>query len=146
MMGLSTIKLFGIGVGALALIALVVTILGWRSERNALRLQVAAACTATRDAAANPKLDCKDMPQQIRLLGQSIADLKAGIARQNAAVNALSDASAKAQQDAEKAVSAAKERVKAAQATADRLARSAGDPARGKRPCEASDALKESWR
>jgi hypothetical protein len=51
---LSTAKLIGIGVGALALIALVVTVLGWRSERNELRAWQGEVTSAT-VAAANLK-------------------------------------------------------------------------------------------
>jgi hypothetical protein len=143
---LATAKLIGYGLAALALIALVATVLGWRSERNALRARVAATCAVTKAAADNPRLSCKAVDAQIRELGRSIANLKGALARQNAAVTALSDASAKAQDEAVKAISASKERVKAAQGQSDRSAASARDPARGKAPCEPSAELKGAWR
>ena len=145
----ATLKLIGLGVGALALIFLVAMVLDWRSERNELRAWQDSVLTTTREASANPKLKARDVPQQIRLLGQSVAELKAAIARQNAAVDAIAKESAKAQEDAQKATSAAKERANAAEATADRLRASAARPRAGNAPscaCEPSETLKEAWR
>jgi hypothetical protein len=140
------LKLIGIGVGALAMIAAALAINGWRVERNELRAWQVSVVTAASGAAGNPKLKAKDVSTQIRLLGQSVADLKAALARQNAAVEAMAAASAKARQEAEKAVSSSKERAKVAQTTADRLKASASASRIEKGSCDPSKTLQESWR
>lgn len=146
MPNLATLKLIGYGVGALAVIALLAMVNGWRVERDHLRAQAAATCAAIRSAAANPKMDCKNTDAQIRELGGSIANLKAELVKQNAAVAAMADASRNVREQAEKAISSAMERVKAAEGQSDRLASSSRDPARLNRPCEPSDALKGAWK
>lgn len=147
--GLSPAKLIGIGVGALALIGLIVMVLGWRSERNELRVWQSDVYAATKEASANPKLTKKDTAQQIRLLGTAIADLKAAIARQNAAVNALAAESERQKGEAAKAVSRAATRARASEATSERLLASSRSTARSSGPqgqCEPSKELKEAWR
>lgn len=145
MINLATAKLIGIGVGALAVIALLAMVNGWRVERNHLHDWQTQVLAATRDASGVKKLPAKEVAAQIRAMGQGLADAKDAIAKQNAAVNAMADASAKARHDAEKAVSAAKERAKAAESVSDRLAASANDLARKKAPCEPSKALVGAW-
>jgi hypothetical protein len=146
MPSLATLKLIGYGLGALAIVALFTMVMGWETERDHLRTQVAATCAVTREAAANPKMDCKNVDAQIREIGLSVVNLKIAIIEQNDAVRRMSDASAKAQDEAVKAISSAKERVKAADATADRLRASASDNQRKKAPCEPSDELKGAWK
>jgi coproporphyrinogen III oxidase-like Fe-S oxidoreductase len=146
MMGLSTAKLIGIGVGALAVIGLIVMVLGWRSERNELREWQTSVVTATRQAAENPKLDKKNVPQQIQLLGQAVKDLKAAIARQNAAIDALALEASRQQKAATEAQKRAVERSKGASAVSDRLVASSRSQARKAAPCEPSETVKEMWR
>lgn len=146
MPSLSTAKLIGMGVGLLAVVAFVLMALGWKKDAADRKEKLGVICAATRQAAGNPKLACKDVPVQIQLMGGSIANLKAGISRQNAAVDAMGQASAKAQQDADKAVSAAKERAKGASAASDRLSASARSSERQTKPCEPSKELERSWR
>jgi hypothetical protein len=146
MPSLSTAKLIGMGVGLLAVIAFVLMAFHWKGQAADRKEKLEVICLATRQAAGNPKLACKDVPVQIQLMGGSIANLKAGIGRQNAAVDAMGQASANAQREAEKAVSAAKERAKGASATSDRLSASSRSSERQARPCEASDELRRAWR
>jgi hypothetical protein len=148
MFGLSYVKLIAIGVGALAVIGILAMVNGWRVERNHLRDWQTTVLAATRDAAVNPKLATKDVPAQIKLLGQAIADLKAGIAKQNAAVNALAVESDRQKAEASQAVLKALGRAQAAQATSARLmasARSGSAPAGSAAACKPSNALTEAW-
>lgn len=135
-------RLIGMAAGALAVAIFVVMALHWRSQRNELREWQAQVVAATRDAADNPKLGKAGVAQQIVLLGKSIADLRTGIANQNAAINAQAAETKRQQIAAAKASDMAKERAARAEATANRLSASsrAGGP-----PCEPSDALKGSW-
>jgi hypothetical protein len=140
-------KLIGYGVGALALIGLLLTINGWRVERNRLRAWQTEVVSATRTAADNPKLGKKDVAAQIKLLGQAITDLKAGIAKQNAAIDAMGKESARQQADAAKAAQDARERARGAEATAERLRASAHSTQRlPGGVCEPSKAVQETWR
>lgn len=146
MFGLSYVKLIGIGIGALAVIALLAMINGWRVERNHLRDWQTTVLAASREAAANPKLDKKDTAQQIKLLGQAIANLKAGIARQNAAVNALALESGRQKADAAQAVLKAQGRAQTAQASSTRLTASSLSSEAVAKPCAPSKALEGAWR
>jgi hypothetical protein len=148
-MNFATAKLIGMGLGALALIALVVMVLGWRTERNHLRDWQAQTLAATRDASGSPKLAAKDVPQQIRFLGEAIAALHTSLERQNAAVDALGRESEQQKAEAAKASEKAAERSRGAEATADRLTASSrsGESLRGsQQPCKASKAVEEVWR
>jgi hypothetical protein len=73
----------------------------------------------------NPKLKCSDVPVQIKELGDSVTNLKAGIAMQNAAVDALGAKSKADQAAAAQAVSKAATRAREAEATSERLKASA---------------------
>lgn len=148
MPSLATAKLIGIGVGALAVIALLAMVNGWRVERNHLRDWQTTVLVATRDASGSPKLAAKDVPQQIKLLGQAVADLKAGLAKQTAAVNAQAAEDARQKAEASQAVLKALGRAQAAQATSARLmasARSGSAPAGSAAACKPSKALTEAW-
>lgn len=70
--GLSPIKLIGIGVGILALIGLVLTINGWRVSSAERKAKLETICQATRDASNLPKLSCKEVPAQIKFLGEAL--------------------------------------------------------------------------
>jgi hypothetical protein len=137
-------------IGGLAALLLVVGLIWdrnrWKNTAADRKETLELICQATRDATGQPKLKCSEVPKQIQFMGQTIGTLTTAIRKQNAAVDAMGDASAKAQREAEKAVSASRERVKAAEATADRLRRSAGVPRAGNAVCEPSKELKESWR
>lgn len=146
MFGLSTFKLIGAGVAALILLALVADRVRWMHRAHNAEGQVAAACTATREAAANPKLSCGRMPEQIRLLGKSIADLKAAIATQNAAVNALGAKSKADQAAAASAAKVAEKRAQGAEATAERLRASARSSVAPSASCKPSRVVEEMWK
>lgn len=141
--GLSNLKLIGGLVGLLILALLFADRGRWMHRAHSAEAENATVCAAVRAAANNPKMDCKLAAQQVGLLGQSIADLKAGISHQNAAVNALSVESDRQKAEAAKAVLSAATRARASQATSDRLAASSRS---GGLPCEPSKALKGAWR
>ena len=70
--GLSTIKLIGLGVAALFLLLLVADRARFMHRAHVAEAQVAEVCAAIRQAANRPKLDCKQMPQQIQFLGDAL--------------------------------------------------------------------------
>jgi methyl-accepting chemotaxis protein len=144
--GFSTAKLIGIGLGALAIIALLALINGWRVERNPLRDWQAGVVQATREASGNPKLGKDHVAEQIGELGKSVANLKTAIANQNAAVNALAAESDRQKAAAVEAAQRAEKASRGAQATSDRLAASSRSGERLTKPCEPSRALSEAWR
>jgi hypothetical protein len=146
MFGFSTLKLIGIGLGALAVIALLAMVNGWRVERDRLRAQVTAACDATREASANPKLDCKAMPQQIRLLGKAVLDLKFAIIDQNTAIGEMAAESERQRQNAVQAAEKARQRANGAEGAASRLIASSRSGERLNKPCEPSATLKGVWK
>jgi hypothetical protein len=147
MFGLSTVKLIGLAIAAAAILSFVLLAFHWKHQAADRKEQLATICAATRTVAANPKLACKAVPQQITLLGQAITDLKAGIAKQNAAIDAMGKESARQQADAAKAAQDARERARGAEATAERLRASAHSTQRlPGGVCEPSKAVQETWR
>ena len=145
-MNLATLKLIGYGVGALAIIGLLAMVNGWRVERNHLRDWQTQVVAAARDASDSPKLAAKDVPAQIKLLGQGIATLKASIANQNAAIAALGKQSSDEQAAAAQASKTAVERASKAQATSERLNASSRAGEAQAKPCAPSKALSEAWK
>jgi hypothetical protein len=145
-MNLSTLKLIGYGVGALAVIALLAMVNGWRVERNHLRDWQASVVAETRSASGSPKLAAKDVPPQIKLLGDDILKLQAAIGRQNAAVAALAAESVRQQGEAAKASEKAQERAQEAESVSDRLIASSRSTAAPAAPCAPSKAVQEQWR
>jgi methyl-accepting chemotaxis protein len=143
--GFSTAKLIGIGLGALAIIALLAMVNGWRVERNHLRDWQAGVVQATREASGNPKLGKDQVSAQIGQLGKSVANLKAAIANQNAAVNELAAESGRQKAAAIEAAQRAEKASRGAQATSDRLAVSSRSGERLTKPCLPSPALKDAW-
>jgi hypothetical protein len=141
-----TLKLGGMILGAVAIIGFVLMAFHWKHQAADRKEKLEVICKATRDANNMPKLNCGGVPDQIRFMGDAINALHVSLDRQNAAVKAMGEASANAQKEAEKAISASKERVKGAQGQSDRLAASARDPARQKQPCEPSKELTGAWR
>lgn len=142
----STAKLIALAVAAAAILSFVLLAFHWKGQAADRKEKLELICKATRDAADNPKMNCGNVTLQIGELGASVKNTTAALDRQNAAVNALAVANAKAQQDAVKAVSAAAQRAKAAQSVSDRLSASANDPARKKAPCAPSETLAGAWR
>lgn len=143
--GLSTAKLIGLAIAAAAILSFVLLAFHWRDTMTERGKELATICTATRAAADNPKMDCKLTAPQIGEMGKSIADLKAGIAHQNAAVSQMAAESAKAQDEAKKAVLSAVQRVKSAQASSARLAASSRSVDRKTAPCTPSKELERAW-
>lgn len=141
--GLSTVKLIGGLVAILLVLGLVAERSRWMHRAHSAEAENATVCASVRAAANNPKMDCKLAAQQVGLLGQSIVDLKAGIAHQNAGVNALAVESGRQKAEAAQASQKAATRARASQVTSDRLAASSRS---GGSACEPSKALKGAWR
>lgn len=83
MPSLSTAKLIGFGLGLIALLGCIYTALSWRAERNELREWRGQVVAATVDAAGlkdskgrPAKLKPKDVPQQIRFLGEALSAVR----------------------------------------------------------------------
>jgi chromosome segregation ATPase len=136
-----TTKLIG---GAIGLAVLLAAFLWFRSvlnERAELREWRDDVVTATRAAAANPKLDEKQVALQIQLLGTAIKACEGKLDSQNKAVSAV-EASRK---DAAKALEKAAGRVEGIGKTIDRLNASArsSKPVAG---CEPSETLRSAWK
>lgn len=146
MFGLSYVKLIGMAAGALAIVAFVLLAFHWKHQASDRKEQLAAICTATRTAADQPKLDCKQVPQQIRFMGDAIKTLRTAITAQNAAVDMLARKSATDQAAAVKASQAAQERARAPEATSTRLTASSRSGERLTKPCLPSRTLTEAWR
>lgn len=143
--GLSTVKLIGFLAVILLVLGLVAERGRWMHRAHSAEAENATVCAAVRAAANNPKMDCKLAAQQIGLMGQSIADLKTGIAHQNTAVHALAAESDRQKAEAAKAVLNAAARARASQVTSDRLAASSRSGAVQAKPCEASKVLSDAW-
>lgn len=144
MPSIATLKLIGYGVGALAIIALLTLVNGWRVERDHLRQWQTEVLVATRTASANPKLDKSAVAQQIKELGTALADTTSALTRQNAAVKALTDQQAAEQRASAVAQKAAQGRAEDAEAVAQRL-RAQTRPAGSTAGCEPSKQLQEQW-
>jgi hypothetical protein len=116
-----------------------------RSRACGDEAQLTIICTATRDAAANPKLDCKLVPAQIRELGKSIENLRGALDHQNAAIAALGAKTAEQQKAAAEAEKRAAQRVAVAKSVAERLQESARHSPVPGAPCAPSKTLQEQW-
>jgi hypothetical protein len=142
MPSLGTLKLIG-GLVALLLLAALVADRGrWMHRAHNAEAQLAAICTATRAAANQPKLDCKQTAQQITFMGEAVQALSNSLKVQNAAVSALGEQTKAQQAEAAKASRNAEKRAQEAQGVSDRLiasSRSAGAP------CKASPEAERQW-
>jgi hypothetical protein len=148
MPGLSTAKLIGIAVAAAAILTFVLLSLHWKSQAADRKQKLEIICTTTRAAADDPKLSCGNVTLQIGELGASVKNLKAALAKQNAAVNALATESDRQKAEASQAVLKAQGRAQAAQATSARLmasARSGSAPAGSAAACKPSKTLEGAW-
>lgn len=141
-----TLKLIGGVVLALALAFLVHEYKYWHGQATTARNQLAEICSAAKDAANNPKLDCKDTARQVRELGAGLQATTSALNRQSAAVDALAKTSADQQRNATQASQEARQRAKGAEDVSAGLRASARAPERAAKPCEPSDALKEAWK
>jgi hypothetical protein len=141
-----TLKLGGMILGALAILSFVLLAFHWKHQAADRGEKLAIICKTTREAADNSKMACGNVTLQIGELGASVKNLKAGIAHQNAAVNALATESDRQKAEAAKAVLSAATRARASQATSDRLAASSRSGEAVAKPCDASKALKGAWR
>jgi len=151
-------KILGGALIALALLGLLSSRNHWKAEAKRFDAEAQSLFEATRAAASNPKLVRRDTAAQIQLLGSGLAECKAGLARQNAAVAELGAKTAEQQKAAAEASLKAATRAGAALATSERLMASAragaaqGSLPAGQSPglpaaaaCEPSAALKEAW-
>jgi multidrug efflux pump subunit AcrA (membrane-fusion protein) len=145
MFGLSTAKLIAFAIAAAAIIGFVTWSFSLRTRLEHRDAQLAAICAATRTAANQPKLDCKQVPQQIGFLGQTVTALSNALKAQNSAVEALGQQSADQQQKAAQASQAAQGRAREAEATSTRLNASSRSGEALAKPCAPSRALKEAW-
>lgn len=146
MTGFSTAKLIGLGIGLIAVLGFIALALSWRAERNALRDWQTVVVGATRDASANPKLNARDVAQQIRELGAAVETLKRSIGRQNAAIDAMAKRTEEAQRNAAQAAQDARTRARGPERVSGSLIASSRASGRLERPCEPSEALREAWR
>jgi hypothetical protein len=133
----------GAGVGVLIFVLLA---LHWKHQATDRGEKLATICSVTRSAAVNPKMKCSDVPVQIKELGDSVTNLKAGIVMQNAAVNALGAKSKADQAAAAEASKHAQARARGAEATSERLKASARSMVAPSASCEPSKAAKDAWR
>lgn len=117
----------------------------WKARATAYNAEAAASYEATKLASSNPKLERKNTPKQIALLGQAIADLKAAIASQNAAVNAAAAKTAEQRQAAATALRNAAGRIRDAESVSARLNASARTAA-PQAACKPSKVLEQQWR
>lgn len=146
MMGFSTAKLIAFGIGLIAVLGFIALALSWKAERNELRDWQAVVVSATQDASANPKLLERDVPQQIRLLGEAVADLKSSVGRQNAAIDQLTKRTQEQQRNASEALQDARTRARAAEGASARLMASSRAERGSEAVCEPSETVKELWR
>jgi hypothetical protein len=148
MFGLSSlyVKLIGGLVAALILAGLLADRGRWMHRAHNAEATNAAYCIDARQAANNPKLDCKQTGQQIIELGRTIGTLTTALHKQSDAVAAMGAETVRQQKAAEDARKAAEKRAGAAQSTVERLSASARAPERQSKPCEPSKALVGAWR
>ena len=143
---LSGLRLYGaLGIAA-ALAIFIGFALHWKHQAAARGEKLATICATTREAAANPKLACGQVGVQISEMGKSIADLKIGIAHQNAAVDAMAKESDRQKAAAAEAVKRASTRAHEAEAASERLAVSSRSTVPPSASCKPSKALEEQWR
>jgi Sec-independent protein translocase protein TatA len=146
MMGLSTAKLIGLAIAAAAILSFVLLAFHWKSQAADRREKLEIICKTTREAADNPKLGCGSVPEQIGALGASVKNLKAGIAAQNAAVNALAAESDRQKAAASQAVLRAATRAHEAESTVERLRASSRSTVAPSAPCKPSRTVEEIWK
>lgn len=135
------------GLGAVLMIGLLVADRNnWRGKANDRQETIAATCAAVRAAVGKPKLDCKQVDRQVGLMGNAMRDLTGAVGRQTEAVNRLSAETARAKAEGAEASRQGAERARTAERSSGALAASSRASGRTERPCEPSEALKESWR
>ncbi|HET7596705.1 MAG TPA: hypothetical protein VFK15_07215 [Burkholderiales bacterium] len=145
MFGLSTLKLIGIGVGALAIIALLALVNTWRVGYHDRGEKLAAICQATRAASGHPKLACGEVPAQIAFMGEAMSTLDKALKQQNAAVAAMGTETKRQQQESAAATKAAAKRAESAVSVSAKLAASSKVRERTEKPCEPSAELRRAW-
>jgi hypothetical protein len=145
MFGFSTVKLIGLGIGALMLLGLVLGLKHFKHLADERGASLATICQATREASGQPKLKCGDVPAQITFMGQAVTALSHALKVQNAAVAALGAQSQREQAEAATAVLKAQGRAREAEAVADRLTASSHAGGHPGASCEPSKAVKEQW-
>lgn len=146
MFGLSTVKLIGLGLGVIALLAAVLWFRSVLNERAELRLWQEDVTTATRAAANRPKLAEANVAQQITLIGEAHKNCKTALGLQNQKVQALGDTTKQQQNATAEAEKRALQRAERVGAVVDGLLSSARSTGATARPCEPSKALREAWR
>jgi hypothetical protein len=145
MFGFSTVKLIGLGVGALMLLGLVLGLKHYKHLADERGASLATICQATREASGQPKLKCGDVPAQITFMGQAVTALSHALKVQNAAVAALGAQSQREQAEAARPVKTPTRRAREAEAAADRLTASSHAGGHPGASCEPSKAVKEQW-
>lgn len=117
----------------------------WIDRAKADETELAAICQVTRSAAVRPHLSCKQVPLQIRYLGEDIAKLKGAIADQNRQIDAWKAEAARQQALAAEIRRQADKRAATALGTVQKLKASAAKPLPPGAPCEPSKTLQEAW-
>lgn len=147
MPSLPTLKLIGIGIGALAVIALLAVVNTWRVQAKDRGEKLAVICQATRDASGHKNLKCGEVVQQIKFMGETIGTLTRALDKQNAAVDAMGAETKRQQAEAAEASQKAQERVGRADATSRRLSASAahGSSSVATGACQPSKELERAW-
>jgi hypothetical protein len=144
--GLSPVALIGLAIAAAGILSFVFMAFHWKHQAADRKDQLATVCQATRSAANNPKLDCKQVPQQIQFMGEAIQALHGELAKQNAAIDALGAKSEADQAAADRAILSASKRARGPEATSASLMASSRAGERQAKPCEPSKALEGAWR
>lgn len=118
----------------------------WKTKAVDYNAEAVGDYQAAKTASANPDLARRDTAKQIVALGQSLKAVTDALNRQNAAVKALGDETARQQAEAKKAVGAATARASEAEVISARLkAESHSGAGKAASACEPSDLVKEQW-
>jgi hypothetical protein len=144
--GLSTAKLIGLAIAAAAILSFVLLALHWKNTMTERGQKLEIICKATREAAAEPKLDCGNVVIQIEQLGTSLKTVTRALNDQSAAVAAMGEQTKAQQAATAQASQKAQERAGRAEATANRLTASSRAGEAQAKPCAPSKALQEQWR
>lgn len=135
--------------GVLAAVALLLLVQDrnhWKRVASDRNTELGRVLDATREAAANPKLDRAGMVRQIVELGRSLTSTRSALDEQNAAIKRQAAEAGLAQARSASAYEEALGRLGGPLEARVRLEASARSPDRTTQPCELSPALKDAWR
>ena len=141
-----TLKLGGMIVGGLAILAFVLLAFHWKDQAKSRSESLAIICQATRDASGQPKLKCGDVAKQIKFMGETIGAYSKALDAQSARVAALGAETERQSKIAAEASQEARERARAPARVSDSLLASSRSGERLAKPCEPSKALTGAWK